>query len=95
MMFTYNEVIKGIMDGQEGSLNLSFDEAAALSKILLNRGYAVLLTGGDFKDEVRVDWKYAGNINDLKYADRKNIVFGSPDYVQILIDDEYIHDEED
>lgn len=94
MKFTYDEVIKGIVNGQEGSINLNFEEAVTFAKILLNRGYAVLFTGGDIGDDIRVEWKYAGDTGNLKWANRNNVVFGDPVYVEMLAEGDYTSEED-
>lgn len=95
MKFTLDKVIEGIANGEEGSICLAPDEAFTFTKILLGRGYAVLFTGGDMGDDIRVDWKYAGDVENLKWANRRNVVFGDPDYVDMLIEGDYGPDEED
>ena len=49
--------------------------------MLLNKGYAVCLTGGDFGDEVAVHWLYAANDED-HFADYDQVVFTSIDYLE-------------
>ena len=95
MKFTYDEVIEGILHGEEGHINLAPDDAVTWMKILMKRGYAVLFTAGDLGDEIRVDWIYAGNIGSLDTACRENVVFGSPDYVEMLAQGDYEPDEEE
>jgi len=93
--FKYSEVIKGICHGEEGSICFDPADAMAFAQMLLKYGYAVLLTGGDIGDEVRVSWRFAGDVGSLRYADRDNVVFGEPDYVQMLADRDYEEDEDD
>lgn len=95
MKFTYNEVIKGIVHGEEGSINLSFEDATVVAKILVNRGYAVLFSSGDIGDDVRIDWKYAGSTEGLNTAFRENVAFGDPDFVDMLSDGDYIDEDDD
>jgi len=80
-MHWFKTVLDHIPHGEEGSLECTEDEAITLSKLLIKKGYAVCLTGGDFGDEVRVNWLYAGSDEDLSYADYNNVVFSSTDYL--------------
>lgn len=90
----YSELMNKIYHGEEGSLALSFEDAQTFAKILIARGYAVLLTGGDIGDDVRIEWKYAGDIENLEYANRANVAFGAPGYVEDLANGNYDPDEE-
>lgn len=92
--FTYDEVIKGIVHGEDGSIQLKMEDAVTFTNILLKYGYVVLFAGGDFEDMVRIEWKYAGDTGNLRYADRENVVFGSPDFVDMLAFEDYIKDED-
>ena len=95
MKFTYDEVINGIIHGGDGHLDLEPEEAFTVAKILLNKGYAVLFTGGDIGNEIRVEWRYAGDIGNLKYADRSNVAFGSPEFVDMLATGDYISEDDE
>lgn len=86
---TYNELVRKIVDGGEGFLNLEFEDAAVLANILLKKGYAILLTSGDIGDEVRIEWKYAGEVGNLKYAHRGNVAFGEPSYIEDIANGNY------
>lgn len=92
--FTFDELVNKIHHGEEGSLQLNWDDCCALQKILLKRGYAVLITGGDIGDDYRIDWVYAGSTDNLKYADRTNVCFSSSEYLEMLIYNDYKEDEE-
>ena len=85
----YDELIHKINYGEDTYLNLSLEEAMTISNILLNKGYAVLLTGGDYGDYVKVSWTYAGDMDNLEYADRENIIFSSSDYLNMLVFNDY------
>lgn len=89
----YEELINKIQYGEEGSLNLSFEDAQTLAKILLARGYAILFTAGDIGDDVKVSWTYAGTTNSLDVAHRNEVVFGSVDYLGMLDAGDYEEDE--
>ena len=80
----YNELMNKIYHGEEGSLDLSFKNAQTLAKILLARGYAVLLTAGDIGDDVKVSWSYAGTTDSLNVAHRNEVVFSNADYLGML-----------
>lgn len=90
MGFTLNELINGIVNGGEGFLNLPPNDAFTLAQILLKKGYAVLLTGADIGDEIRVEWRYAGVSGNLNYADRRNVAFGERDFVEMLACGDYL-----
>ena len=90
----YNELMNKIYRGEEGSLDLSFENAQTFAKILLARGYAVLLTAGDIGDDVKVSWTYAGTTDSLNVAHRNEVVFGSADYLAMLEMGDYEKDEE-
>lgn len=89
----YDELINKIQYGGEGSLDLSFGDAQTFAKILLARGYAVLLTAGDIGDDVKVSWTYAGSTDSLDVAHRNEVVFGSVDYLAMLEMGDYEEDE--
>lgn len=91
---TYSELENKIVYGGEAYLNLPFEDALTLAKILLKNGYAVLLTGGDIGDDVRIEWKYAGDVGNLDYADRANVAFGAPCYIEDVANGNYDPDEE-
>lgn len=86
---TYNEMVKKIVDGGEGFLELEFEDAATIANILLKKGYAILLTGGPIGDEVRIEWKYAGESGNLNYANRGNVAFGEPEYIEDIANGNY------
>ena len=92
---TYNELVDKIIYGGEAYLNLPFEDAMTLANILFKRGYAILLTGGDIGDDVRIEWKYAGDIGNLKYADRARIAFGEPSYIEDLATGNYDAEEDE
>lgn len=80
--YWYKSVLEHIPHGEEGSLQCSEEDVATLIKILLKRGYAVCLTGGDIGDDVCVRWVYAGDTEDLNYANYDNVVFTNIDYLE-------------
>ena len=90
----YGDLIDNIQYGEEGSLNLSLEDAQTLAKILLARGYAVLFTAGDVGDDVNVSWTYAGSPNSLNVAHRNEVVFGNADYLGMLEMGDYEEDED-
>lgn len=89
----YEELMNKIYHGEEGSLNLSLEDAQTLAKILLAHGYAVLLTAGDIGNDVKVSWTYAGTPDSLNVAHRDAVVFGSADYLGMLEMGDYEGDE--
>ena len=80
----YGELINKIQYGEEGFLNLSFEDAQTFAKILLARGYAVLFTAGDVGDDIKVSWCYAGSCKSLDVAHRDEVVFSCADYLEML-----------
>lgn len=80
----YEELMNKIYRGEEGSLDLAFEDAQILAKVLLARGYAVLLTAGDIGDDVKISWTYAGTTDSLNVAHRNEVVFGNADYLGML-----------
>lgn len=92
---TYSELENKIVYGGEGYLNLSFEDAMTLANILLKRGYAILLTGGDIGEDVRIEWKYAGYAGNLQYADRANVAFGEPSYIEDIATGNYDTEEDE
>lgn len=91
----YEELMNKIHHGEKGSLNLDPENAQTLAKILLARGYAVLLTAGDIGDDVKVSWVYAGTPSYLNVAHRSEVVFGSADYLAMLEAGEYEEDKDE
>ena len=79
--FWREAVLDHFPHGEDGSLVLDKDGALKMIDILMARGYAVCLTGGDIGDEIRVSWIFAGDTDNLKYPDYANIVFTSADYL--------------
>jgi len=74
--------LEKIPHGEEGQIDLSWDDAVTWAKILNKQGYAVLFTGGDMLDDVKVSWLYAGAEDNLDLADYDNVTFTSPDYLE-------------
>lgn len=91
----HEELMNKIYRGEEGLLDLSFEDAQTFAKILLARGYAVLLTAGDIGDDVKVSWTYAGTTDSLNVAHRNEVVFGSADYLAMLEMGDYEEGEEE
>lgn len=90
-----SDLINKIHHGEDGSLNLPFDDCVTLAKVLVNRGYAIMITGGEVQDENRIDWAYAGDHDNLDYAKRDMVCFGSNDYLEQLEFGDYEKDEEE
>ena len=95
VLWTYQELLEKIYMGQEGSLHLNWVDCCVLQKILLKKGYAVLITGGDIGDEYRIDWVYAGDSNNLDYANRARVCFCSNDYLDMLESGDYKDESEE
>jgi hypothetical protein len=95
MQFTYDELTSKIFDSEEGSLQLSLEDCQILQAILLKRGYAVLLTGGDIGDNFRISWIYAGNTSNLNWANRQNICFSDSEYLDMLTMGDYAEEKDE
>lgn len=93
-MFTKDELIEKVYTDKEGSLELSYEDACTVQKILVDKGYCVLMSGGDC-GEYEITWNYAGDTDNLDFANKNNIVFCSRGYVEMLIYGDYIDDEEE
>lgn len=90
---TQSELFKKVYHGEEGHLNMSFDDCKTIAKLLVDRGYAVMFTGGDLDNEYRIDWVYAGSVFNDNYAHRSEVAFGPSDAAQMLEYGEYEKDE--
>lgn len=88
-MFTYEEILSKLHNSCEGSLQLSYEDACTIQKILVNRGFACILTSGDFADEYMLSWIYAGSHDDLNFADIDTLVISNSDYLEMLLDGDY------
>ena len=91
-MFTREELINKLYDGAEGRLQLPYEEACTLQKILISQGYVVLMADGDIGDKYEVKWVYAG---DTDYANPNQIVFASTDYLDMLVWGDYKDEDEE
>lgn len=93
-MFTKEELTDKLYDGAEGRLQLPYEEACTLQKILISQGYAVLMADGDIGDKYEVRWVYAGDTGNLNYANPNQVVFASTDYLDMLVWGDYKGNEE-
>ena len=83
----YKSCLEHIPHGEEGQIDLSWEDAITWAKILNKKGYAVLFTGGDMEDEpVKVSWLYAATVESLDYADYRNVIFSNIDYLDDYVD---------
>ena len=83
-MFTEEELYKKLFNGAEGSLQLPYEDACALQKILISNGYVTSMGSGDIGNTYKVKWIYGGDVENLDYADLDNVVFSSKDYLDML-----------
>lgn len=93
-MFTERELYEHLFNGADGSLQLPYEDACTLQKILISNGYAVMMSSGDIGDTYKIKWIYAGSVDNLKYANSSNIVFAHGDYLDMLYWKDYEEDEE-
>ena len=82
----YKSCLEHIPHGEEGRINLPWEDAITWAKILNKKGYAVLFTSGDFEGEVNVAWLYAGSTENLDWADYDGVIFASTDYLDDYVD---------
>ena len=75
-------VLEKVPHGEEGHLQLKFEDVVTLQKILLDSGYAVCITGGDFEGKYKIAWIHAGTTDNLDWADDNQICFTSIDYIE-------------
>ena len=92
-MFTEQELYDHLYNGAEGSLQLSYEDACVLQKILISNGYVVSMSGGDFDDTYQVEWVYGGDINNLD--DLNKVVIASREYLKILYWKDYEIDDDE
>jgi hypothetical protein len=78
----YDSVLNHVPHGEEGSLQLEWNDAMTLLRILLTRGYAVCVTKGYFDEDVKLAWIYAGDTDNLQFSNYDNVVFTSLDYIE-------------
>lgn len=76
------DVLKHVPHGEEGTIDLDWEDAFTWAKILNRKGYAVLLTGGEFEGEVTVRWIYAGSNDNLDWADYGQVCFTHAEYIE-------------
>lgn len=77
----YKTVLEKVPHGQEGTFNFAKEDAIAMMELLLKNGYAVCVTGGHIGEDWRIDYIYAGDTDNLDYADYQNVAFTSMDYM--------------
>lgn len=77
----YKTVLEKVPHGQEGTFNFAKEDAIAMMELLLKNGYAVCVTGGHIGEDWRIDYVYAGDTENLDYADYQNVAFTSTDYM--------------
>lgn len=83
-MFTEQELYDHLSNGAEGSIQLPYEDACTLQKLLISNGYVVMMSDGDIGDDYEIEWIYAGTSGNLTYADSSNIVFSHKDYLDML-----------
>lgn len=94
-MFTEQELYDHLFSGADGRLQLPYDEACVLQKMLISHGYVVMISHGDYGDMYKVEWIYAGSSDNLDYANSSNVVFAHRDYLDMLYWKDYEKEEED
>lgn len=83
-MFTRDMLFEKLHDGADGRIQLPYEDACTFQKILISQGYAVLMADGDIGDEYEVRWVYAGDTDNLNYANPNRVVFASEEYLDML-----------
>ena len=76
------QVLENVPHGHEGQLELEWEDAITISKILLKNGYAVCLTGGEMGDEIKLSWLFAGSYENLDWADYGQVCFTHAEYIE-------------
>ena len=92
-MLTRSKLFEKLNSGEDGALQLSYEEACVVQKILLSNGYTVLMSDGDFEGQYKIQWIYAGDVGNLNYANSNRIVFASKDYLEMLEWGDYEEDD--
>lgn len=93
-MFTEMELYEHLSDGADGTLQLPYEDACAIQKILISNGYAVMMSDGDIGGDYEIKWIYAGSLGSLDFANSSNVVFAHKDYLDMLYWKDYEEDEE-
>lgn len=93
-MFTRDMLFEKLHDGADGRIQLPYEDACTFQKILISRGYTVLMGHGDIGDIYEIQWVYAGDIDNLRYANPNRVVFASKDYLEMLEWGDYEDEEE-
>lgn len=89
-MFSKEELIEEMYDYDETiNVQLPPEDIFTITPILIRNGYAVCLTDGDFGDKLKLQAIYAGDIDNLDYANSNNIVFTHRDILDMLVFGEY------
>lgn len=89
-MFTKDELMEHLYDGAEGRLQLPYDEACLVQKILISHGYVVLMSDGDMGGNYKIEWIYAGDSGNLEYANSNSVVFANKDWLEMLDFGDYV-----
>lgn len=91
-MYTYTkeELINKIYsDPDVVNLTLYKKDAIEIIPYLINNGYAVCATSGEVADRLHLSVIYAGDVDDLDYADSTNIIFANREYFDSLVWEDY------
>lgn len=83
-MFTEQELYEHLYHGPSGNLQLSYEDACILQKMLISNGYVVLMSDGDISGTYKVEWIYGGDVDNLTYANSNNVIFANRDYLDML-----------
>lgn len=94
-MFTEKELYEKLFNGADGHLQLPYEDACTLQKLLLSHGYSILMSGGDIGNEYKIQWLYSGDSDNLDYADSDYVVFAHKDYLDMLYWKDYEVESED
>lgn len=68
-----------IRNSIDGTVQLSYEEACTVQKILIDRGYVVCMAAGDIGDDYKLSWIYAGSPDNTNFADMSLVVFTTED----------------
>lgn len=79
-------VLDMVPHGEEGSIQLSCDDAITVQKCLIENGFVTCLSHGDIGGEYKLSWIYAGDSEDVKYSNYSQVCFTHVDFINDMVD---------
>ena len=75
-------ILENIPYGADATLDLlDYEDASRMQKILVDNGYACLLTGGSIGETYKLQWIYSGGDEDISFSDSDKVAFFSIGYL--------------